>query len=199
MTTLAGVRKTLAFYITQPMVRLLARTPITPNAITWAGLLVSTGAAVLIAIGHPFVAGFVVLVGGFFDIIDGALARSTNRTTTFGAVLDSTLDRVAEAVVFIGLLVYYTDESSVTGIVVVGLVWLMGLLVSYLRARAEAVGIDCEIGLFTRTERVIILALGLLLSGFENALLIALCVIAALSFFTVIQRFRHIWRSTRTG
>jgi len=199
MTTLEGVRKNLAFYITQPVVRLLARTGITPNTVTWLGLLIAIGAGVLVGIGHPFVAGFVVLVGGFFDIIDGALARSTDRITRFGAILDSTLDRAGEAVVLLGLLVFYTREQSTTGVVVVGVVWLMSLLVSYIRARAEGMGLECEVGLFTRAERVILLALGLLLSQVGDALLIVLAIIAALSFLTVVQRLRHVWRQTKTG
>jgi CDP-diacylglycerol--glycerol-3-phosphate 3-phosphatidyltransferase len=199
MTTLEGVRKYLAFYITQPVVRLLAGTGITPNMITWLGFLIAIGAGVLVAIGHPFIAGFVVLVGGFFDIIDGALARSTDRTTRFGAILDSTLDRAGEAVVLLGILVFYTREQSTTGVVIVGLVWLMSLLVSYIRARAEGAGLECGVGLFTRAERVILLSLGLLLSQVGNALLIILAVIAALSFVTVVQRLSYVWRQTKTG
>ena len=199
MTTLAGVRKNLAFYVTRPVVHLLARTGITPNTITWLGLLIAIGAGVLVGIGHPFAAGFVVLVGGFFDIIDGALSRSTDSTSRFGAILDSTLDRAGEALVLLGLLVFYTHEQSTSGVVVVGIVWLMSLLVSYIRARAEGMGLECETGFFTRAERVILLALGLLLSQINDALLIVLTVIATLSFITVVQRLRHVWRQTKTG
>lgn len=199
MTTLEGVRRSLAFLITQPVVHLLARTGITPNTVTWLGFLIAIGAGVLAGTGHPFAAGFVVLAGGFFDIIDGALARRTNRTSRFGAILDSTLDRAGEAVVFVGILVYYTTEQSTAGVVVVGVVWLMSLLVSYIRARAEGMGLQCEVGLFTRAERIILLALGLLLSQVGDALLIILAVIAVFSFLTVIQRLRHVWRQTKTG
>lgn len=199
MTTLDGVRKSLAFYLTQPVVHLLARTGITPNTITWFGFILAVGAGVLAGIGHPFTAGFFVLTGGFFDIIDGALARRTNRASRFGAVLDSTLDRAGEAVVFIGILVYYTTEQSTAGVVVVGVVWLMSLLVSYIRARAEGMGLQCEVGLFTRAERIILLALGLLLSQVGDALLIILAVIAVFSFLTVIQRLRHVWHLIKTG
>lgn len=199
MTTLEGIRKNLAFYITKLAVHLLARTGVTPNTITWLGFLIAIGAGVLAGIGHTFVAGFVVLVGGFFDIIDGALARSTGRTSRFGAILDSTLDRASEAVVFLGLLVFYAREQSTVGVVVVGVVWLMSLLVSYIRARAEGAGLECGVGFFTRAERVILLALGLLLSQVGDALLIVLAVIAALSFLTVIQRLRYVWRQTKTG
>ena len=199
MTTLEGVRRSLAFLITQPVVHLLARTGVTPNTITWLGFLIAIGAGVLAGTGHQFAAGFVVLAGVFFDIIDGALARRTNRTSRFGAILDSTLDRAGEAVVFIGILVYYTREQSTEGVVVVGVVWLMSLLVSYIRSRAEGIGLQCEVGLFTRAERIILLAVGLLLSQIGDALLITLAVIAALSFLTVVQRLRHVWRQTKTG
>lgn len=198
MTRLSGVRKTLGYYFAEPVVRLLARTPITPNALTWCGFLVSVGAAVLIATGHLFAAGFVVLVAGLFDILDGALARRTNRTTRFGAVLDSTLDRAAEAALLIGILVMYAGEQSTSGVLVAGVVWLGSLLVSYIRARAEALGLECQVGIFTRPERVVVLALGLLLSYFDSALFIALVVIAVLSLVTAGQRVLHVWRQTKT-
>jgi CDP-diacylglycerol--glycerol-3-phosphate 3-phosphatidyltransferase len=101
--------------------------------------------------------------------------------------------------VLLGLVVYYTREQSIAGVVVVGVVWLMSLLVSYIRARAEAAGLECEVGVFTRAERVILLALGLLLGQVGDALLIILIIIAALSFITVIQRLRHVWRQVKTG
>ncbi len=199
MTRLSEARKTLAYYFTQPVVRFLAKTPVTPNSITWFGLLLAVGAAVLISMGHPFAAGFVVLIGGLFDMLDGALARITNRVTRFGAVLDSTLDRLSEATVLIGLLILYVKQQSVIGVSIVGVAWLGSLLVSYIRARAEALGIECQVGLFTRPERVVILALGLLLSQFSPALLIALAIIAVLSFATAGQRLLYVWQQTKTG
>ena len=198
MMRLSGVRKTLGYYFAEPVVQLLARTSITPNALTWFGFLVSVGAAVLIATGHLFAAGFVVLAAGLFDILDGALARRTNRTTRFGAVLDSTLDRAAEAALLIGILVMYAGEHSIRGVLVAGIAWLGSSLVSYIRARAEALGLECQVGVFTRPERVVVLVLGLLLSYFDIALLIALAVIAVLSFVTAGQRVLHVWQQTKT-
>ena len=192
MTDLTAARKNIARYFAQPVVRLLAKTPLTPDTLTCLGFLIAVAAAVLVASEHLFAAGFVVLFGGFFDMLDGALARQTNRTTRFGAVLDSTLDRLSEAVVFIGILVVYTRTQSVTGTLAVGLAWSGSLLVSYIRARAEAIGLDCQRGLFTRPERVLVLTLGLLLSQFNNALLIAMAVIAAFSFITAAQRLFHV-------
>ena len=195
---ISEVRKTVSYYFSEPVVRLLAKTSITPNSLTWSGFVVSVGAAVLIGTGHLFAAGFVVLVAGLFDIMDGALARSTNRATRFGAVLDSTLDRVAEAALFIGILAMYAAEQSVTGVLVTGVAWLGSLLVSYIRARAEALGLECQVGIFTRPERVIILVLGLLLSQFDNALVIALAIIAVLSLVTAGQRVIYVWQQTKT-
>lgn len=198
MMRISEVRRTVSYYFSEPVVRLLAKTWITPNALTWSGCVVSVGAAVLIGTGHLFAAGFVVLVAGLFDIMDGALARSTNRATRFGAVLDSTLDRVAEAALFIGILAMYAAEQSVTGVLVTGVAWLGSLLVSYIRARAEGLGLECQVGIFTRPERVIILVLGLLLSQFDNALIIALAIIAVLSLVTAGQRVLYVWRQTKT-
>lgn len=199
MMTLAGVRKTLAFHITRPLAAVLARTGVAPNAITWFGVLVAAGAASLIATGHLLAGGLLMLFAGLCDILDGALARRTGRTTAFGAVLDSTLDRLGEAAVLLGLLVFYAGRASTTGIILVGLVWTASVLVSYIRARAEAAGFDCQVGLFTRAERVVVLTLGLLLGQFGSVLLIALSVIAALSFVTVAQRLRHVRRQAAAG
>ncbi len=197
VTRLSQVGKTAAYYLTQPAVRLLARTPIAPNTVTWFGFVVAVGAGALIISGHLFAAGFVVLIAGFFDILDGALARSTNRTTRFGAVLDSTLDRLAEGVLLLSILVLYAREQSVVEVSIVGIALLGSLLVSYIRARAEALGLECQAGLFTRAGRVIVLALGLLLNQFAYVLVIALAIIAVFSFITVGQRLFYVWRQTK--
>ncbi len=197
MTKLAKARKVTSHYLTQPAVKLLARTPITPNILTWLGFWITVGAAALVITGNLFAAGLVVLVAGFFDMLDGALARTTNRVTRFGSLLDSTLDRLSEAVLLLSLLVIYTREQQVAESLLVGIALLGSLLVSYIRARIEALGIECRVGLFTRPERVIILALGLLLSQFDYVLVIALAIITFFSFFTAGQRLLYAWRQTR--
>jgi len=181
------------------VVRLLVRTRLTPNAISWFGFILALGAAVLIITEHPFAAGFVVLLAGFFDILDGALARRIKKVTPFGAVLDSTLDRLSEAVVLLAVLVFYAREPAFTPIVLACLALIGSLLVSYIRARAEGVGLKCGVGLFTRAERVVVLALGLLLSHLANALVIALAVIVAFSFFTVGQRLVYVWQQAKNS
>jgi len=175
-------------------VRVLAGTPVTPNFLSWAGFVLSLGAAALVVTGYPLYAGIVVLVAGFFDILDGALARLTQRVTPFGAVLDATLDRLSEGVILLAVLAVYALQPSLLGVLLTGAVLISSQLVSYIRARAEAQGLECKVGIFTRAERVVILALGLLLSYFTPALLIALAVMVVFSLVTLIQRVVYVWR-----
>ncbi|MBA7694149.1 Phosphatidylinositol phosphate synthase [subsurface metagenome] len=207
MAKLFEVRKTLAYYLARPAVLLLARTPITPGIISWSGFMLAIGATALIITGHLFAAGFVVLISGFFDILDGALARYIKQATPFGAVLDSTLDRLSEALLLVGVLAAFllTQESSALFVLVskgwailfVCLALPCSLIVSYIRARAETQGLECQVGLFTRTERVIVLALGLLLSQVGGALVITLAIIVVFSFFTIVQRLLYIRQQTK--
>ncbi len=188
-------RKSIAVVVTKPIVTLLAKTGVTPNMVTWFGFILILGAAVLVGMGHPFAAGCVMLASGFFDIIDGALARGTNQVTRFGAVLDSTLDRVSEAVILLGISAFYLFKpvEHVEWIVLlIGVAILGSFLVSYVRARAEGIGLDCQVGIFTRTERVIILALGLLFSGINLVLIIVIAIIAVMSLVTVVQRMTYV-------
>jgi CDP-diacylglycerol--glycerol-3-phosphate 3-phosphatidyltransferase len=174
---------------------MLAKTGVTPNMVTWFGLILILAAAVIAGMGYPVAAGCVVLVSGFFDIIDGALARGTNQVTRFGAVLDSTLDRVSEAVILLGIAAFYLFNPIAHFeliVLLIGVAILGSFLVSYVRARAEGIGLDCQVGIFTRTERVIILALGLLFSGIDMLLVVVLAIIAVMSFVTVVQRMAHV-------
>lgn len=196
MTGLSEFRKTAGNRLTRLIVQLLAKTPVSPDVITWTGFILTLGAAALIITEHLFAAGFVVLIAGFFDMLDGALARITNKVTRFGGILDSTLDRLSEAVLLLGILVVYAREQSMLGIIFVGLTLISSLLVSYIKARAEALGLECEVGLFTRPERVVVLAIGLLLSQIDYALIVVLGIIMVFSFFTVGQRLLHVWRQT---
>ncbi len=198
MGKLQVLRKALQAYITQPIVSVLAKTHVTPNMVTWFGTLFIFLAAGLAATGHLFAAGWVVLFSGFFDIIDGALARSTNQVTLFGGVLDSTLDRLSEAVILIGIMAYYLSNPPVYHewiIILIGVTMIASFLVSYIRSRAEAAHIDCQVGIFTRAERVVILALGLIINHVD----IILAIIAVLSIVTVIQRLVHVYRRANKG
>jgi CDP-diacylglycerol--glycerol-3-phosphate 3-phosphatidyltransferase len=175
----------------------LARTGLSPNTLSWIGFVLALGAAALIITGHLLAAGLVVLVAGFFDILDGALARRIKKVTPFGGVLDSALDRLSEAAVLLAILVLYAQEAAFTPIILVCLALIGSLLVSYVRARAEGAGLECRVGLFTRGERVVVLALGLLLSQFDYALVIALAIIVVFSFVTVVQRLVYAWQQAK--
>ena len=194
---MTNTRHRLARAITGPIVGALSRSKITPNALTIANLALNIVAAYVIATGHFLVGGALVLIAGLFDLLDGALARLTKRTTKFGAVLDSVADRIAEAVVLCGLLIWYIAQEAslemVTGLILAVLIG--SFLVSYIRARAEGLGWQCQVGLFTRAERVIVLAIGLLL----NQIFIALCVLVVFVYVTVVQRMVHLWKQERTG
>jgi CDP-diacylglycerol--glycerol-3-phosphate 3-phosphatidyltransferase len=190
---LQRLRRTLAGYFARPIVPFLSRTPVTPSALTWAGFALAAAAAALIALGHLLASGFVVLFAGLFDTLDGALARSTNRVTRLGAIMDSTLDRLADGVLLLGVLVLLAREGSIMGAALAGAALIASFMVSYIRARAEAAGLESTVGLFTRPERVIVLALGLLLGGLE----IALAIIVVLSLVTAGQRLIHVWRQAK--
>lgn len=193
----AITRKTIASSISGPVVRLLSRTPLTPNIVTWIGFVITLAAGALVVTEHLLAAGIVVLVAGLFDMLDGALARLTNKVTRFGAILDSTLDRVSEAVLLVSLLVIFVRGQEFKECMLVGAALVGSLLVSYTRARMEGLGIECKAGLFTRPERVIVLALGLLLSRFDPALIVALSVITFFSWYTVVERMVYAWRKLK--
>lgn len=205
MASLVRVRKTLAYHLTESPARLLARTPVTPNTLSWLGFVLAAGAAALIARGYLLAAGFVFLGAGYLDILDGALARLTGRSTRFGAILDATLDRASEAVMLFGVLVWFllsgeqpllfTTLGREWSVAVVFLTLPGSMLVSYIRARAEANGLECQSGFFTRGERVAVLVLGLWL----NQMVIALSIIAVLSYITAGQRLLRVWQQTRGG
>jgi CDP-diacylglycerol--glycerol-3-phosphate 3-phosphatidyltransferase len=184
------------------MVLLLARTSVTPNMVSWCGFIIVLAAAALVALGYPFAAGWMLLLSGLFDILDGSLARITHQVTRFGGVLDSTLDRISEAAMLLGVMAFFIFHSGsdlVPWIVLlIGVTLLFSLMVSYVRSRAEAAGLDCQVGIFTRAERVIILALGLLI-GINLSLIIVLVIIALLSIATVIQRLVYVYQRTRNS
>ena len=196
---LTNIRHTLARYLTEPAVRILAKTRLSPNALTILGFALSVAIAWILALGHLFLGGFLVLFSGWFDLIDGALARATGRTTRFGALLDSALDRLGEAALLFGLLFYYLRQDAFQESLLLFAVLVGSVMVSYVRARAEGLGLESQVGLFTRPERVVLLALGLILSPLEPALLIVLWLLAVGTNLTALQRLFHAWRRTKKG
>jgi len=181
--------------ITDPIVFLLAKAHITPNALTLLGVLGSAGAAALLARGQFLAGGIVVLAAGALDILDGALARATGQVTRFGAVFDSVMDRVSEAAILFGLLYYYTDRDAREESLLIFAALAGSMLVSYIRARGEILGIPIREGLFTRAERVIIIGVGSMIDQVR----IALWILAVLANLTALQRLFLVWRKTRKG
>jgi len=177
-----------------PLGRIVARTGLTPNAITVIGLFLNIGVAAVIASGNLALGGFLVLVAGGFDALDGAVARSTGQTSQFGSFLDSTLDRYSEAVVFAGLLIYLTREDAGTiPILLVYATIVNSLLISYARSKSESIGVSGDVGFAQRLERILILAFFLLISQ----PVWGLWVLAVLTQITALHRILHVWRATR--
>jgi CDP-diacylglycerol--glycerol-3-phosphate 3-phosphatidyltransferase len=173
--------------------------------LTIIGLLLSILTAIVIAQGFLFTGGLLVLFAGIFDMFDGAMARARNAETTFGAFLDSTLDRYSEGIILLGLLLYTLQHPDLRAplwpapyeqwwmIIFIYTALLGSLMVSYTKARAEGLGIECKTGLLARPERVILLAIGLL----SNTGIWALALLAVFSNITAVERVVSVWRTTR--
>lgn len=174
----------------RPFVEALRRLGVSPNSVTISGIVITIVAAWLASEGRLLTSGLVLAAASLLDLLDGALARATGKTTKFGAILDSTGDRISEAAMLAGLALWFSHEGNAAAIVVSYIALIASFLVSYIRARGEAMGFDCTVGLCTRPERVIVLALGLL-TGF---VFVAVCVIAFCASVTVVQRLLHLQR-----
>jgi len=186
-----GVRLRRAF---EPLTRTLQRLHITPNQITVAGTLLNVAAALLVAFDLYIAAGIVFLVAGCFDMLDGALARLGKMVTPFGAFLDSTLDRVSEGVMLAAIAYRFALDEQSIDVALVVLALLGSMLVSYTRARAEALGLECKVGIMSRPERIVLIALGLF---FSVLLPYMIYILVALTAFTVVQRVVHTHRQLR--
>jgi CDP-diacylglycerol--glycerol-3-phosphate 3-phosphatidyltransferase len=177
-----------------PLGRFVARSGVTPNTITVVGLLLNIGVAAVIASGNLVLGGVFVLMAGAFDALDGAVARATGKTSQFGSFLDSTLDRYSEAVVYAGVLIYLTRTDAGTIPVLLTYATIVGsLMISYTRSKAEAIGIRGDVGFAQRLERVVILALALLISQ----PVWGLWVLAIITHLTALHRILHVWWTTR--
>src|SRR5947209_13053316 len=176
----------------------LGRLPVTPNQITVVGTALTFVAAVLAASGHLLLGGIVLAFAGTFDILDGALARSTGRSYPYGAFLDSTLDRYSEGAMYLGLIAYFVGAGGPLErwLVLATVTALAGsFLVSYVRARAQSLGFTCETGLFARPERVVMTVIGLIFGGVVLAAVVFL--LAILTNLTALQRIREVWLQGR--
>lgn len=188
-----AVRGTLA-----PVVRLAMALHLTPNTITVIGLGITVVASALVAADWLLVGAALLTAGSLLDAVDGALARAQGGGTPFGSFLDSTLDRAGEAIVYAGIAVWMLSTLADPILPVTAVFIALGgsFLVSYARARAEAIGISAAIGLAPRTERLVLVIAGIALAGlgFTPILVAILVLVAVLTVVTVIQRIWHVWR-----
>jgi CDP-diacylglycerol--glycerol-3-phosphate 3-phosphatidyltransferase len=178
----------------QPLAVGLARAGIQANWLTYAGFLLNVVVAYVVAQGWLGIAGAAFLLVNALDFLDGAVARAAGTAGAFGAFLDSVLDRYSEAVVFVGLIVWYARADDTFGVVVSALALAGSFMVSYCRARAEGLGLDCEVGLLQRPERIVVLGIGLMLAEitYPVVLLGVLIVLAVMTNVTALQRMRHV-------
>jgi len=191
---------------TQEMFRnRLIESRLTPNAISLTGFALNLAAAALVVNRMFFLAGVAFIVGSIMDTLDGRYSRMSGKGTQFGAFLDSTLDRLEEGIVLTAVGAYFASRHDQLAVAAVVAAVLFSLMVSYTRARAEALGVQCKVGLATRPVRVVILSIGLVFArgaslGHFELLTPAVYVLAALSLVTVCQRIWHVRRElTKPG
>jgi CDP-diacylglycerol--glycerol-3-phosphate 3-phosphatidyltransferase len=183
---------------TQQIVRSrLIESRLTPNAISLTGFALNLAAAGLVVGRMFFLAGVAFIVGSIMDTLDGRYSRMSGKGTQFGAFLDSTLDRLEEGIVLTAVAAYFASQHDQLAVAAVVAAVLFSLMVSYTRARAEALGVQCKVGLATRPVRVVILSIGLVFArgaslGHFELLKPAVYVLAALSLVTVCQRIWHV-------
>jgi len=203
MKTLESLRGAV-YAIINPVTDWLVRRRVHPNMLTTLGFIVTMSSAFFYHSRHIRIAGFLILLGGFFDIIDGRVARLSGMGSKFGAFYDSTLDRISEIAVFFGILSLYNSYRQVLGDV--GMIYLTmlamagSLMVSYTRGRAEALGLDCRVGLMPRAERVVLIgASSLFFGGMWNglALKVVIFLLAVLTNLTAFQRIVWVWQHAR--
>jgi CDP-diacylglycerol--glycerol-3-phosphate 3-phosphatidyltransferase len=192
------------FYsLVNPIGNILESVRIHPHAVTVTGLLFSVMSGVLFWKGHLVLAGLALILSGVCDVLDGRLARNTQRMTPFGAIFDSTVDRYSEIAVFLGIMAFF-DNIVISALVILAIAG--SLLTSYARARAEGLGIECKIGLMQRPERITFVAAAAILGppfdslfGTERLLMkAAILAIAILANITVIQRVVHVRKNLRS-
>lgn len=190
--------------VLRPIIDALVRGRVHPNLLSTVGFLVTLSSAFAFHSHHVRTAGALILAGGIFDLFDGRVARATGLASSFGAFYDSTLDRISEIAVYLGILSLYNDYRLVLGdvgmIYAVMLAMAGSLMISYTRARAEGLGMDCKVGLMQRGERVIFIGLAALFFGEGSnglALRVVIVALAALTNLTAIQRIIWVYQHTR--
>jgi CDP-diacylglycerol--glycerol-3-phosphate 3-phosphatidyltransferase len=188
---------------TAPLVRALLRSRVSPNALTTAGAALILAASVAFGFGQIRLGGLLLLLSGLLDTLDGQVARQGAQTSAFGAFYDSTLDRIGDGTTLIGIAAFLLSAPDVRWRNAMVLCCMAGilaaLLVSYMRARAEGLGLECKVGIVQRAERIIGLGLPTLIFGAGSGALVLsgmVVLLTILSFITVGQRFAHVYRAT---
>jgi CDP-diacylglycerol--glycerol-3-phosphate 3-phosphatidyltransferase len=176
-----------------PIATFFMRLGLRPNTVTLIGLAGTIGVAVLIVFGHMTWAGILLLIMGPVDAMDGALARMRNEASDWGAFVDAVTDRYSELFLFLGFLLYYMLQANATGVILAYLAAAGSVLVSYVKARADASKLDANVGLLTRVERYLVLIPGLIF----NLPMAALIIISILANFTALQRILRVRRDAR--
>jgi CDP-diacylglycerol--glycerol-3-phosphate 3-phosphatidyltransferase len=182
-------------WLLDKIVGALAATGINPNVLTFIGLVVNFWAAALFATGRFKTGAMVIFFAGFLDMLDGQVARRTNRVTAFGAFYDSTLDRYSDMALYLGLLVYYAVNGRTSYVILAAVATAGSVMVSYARARAESLIPLCKVGFMERPERMVLLIIG----GLFDRMAAVLWVISVVSTLTVIHRIVFTWQETRAG
>lgn len=196
-----------AIRILNAMVRGLALAGVHPNILTAIGVVINVGCGVLFGLGEFFWAGIVLIVANVFDMLDGNVARLTGNVTKFGGFLDSSLDRLSDMVVFIGIMIFYAGNSpqhSLMHVALAGVAMMASVMVSYTTARSEGLGVKANVGFLQRPERVVLLIIGALStwnwasdSFWANRMPQVLWVLAVGSVWTLIHRMYYIWKEFR--
>src|ERR1700741_1322287 len=189
--------------IIDAMVRWLAHGHINPNILTSVGVAINVGSGLLFGFGRFFWAGIVLIIANLFDMLDGQVARLSGRVTSFGGFLDSSLDRLSDMVVFVGLMVFYArdlESHSTLNVFLAGAGLMGSVMVSYASARAESLIPKCDVGFLRRPERVVLFIIGALSTHpgstnfFANRMPAVLWVLAVGSYWTFAHRMYHTWR-----
>jgi len=191
--------KNLYVRIITPVIDFLIKRRLNPNHFTTIGLVLSIIAAYFFGIGLLRAAGIIMIISGTFDIIDGRVARASNRVTRFGALYDSTLDRYGEVTIFFGLAYYFVnnpwavDGINLSLITTIAVCVALGgsVMTSYVRARAEGLGLECKVGVMQRPERIVLIAFGAIFH--KVTLVIAIIIVAIFANITALQRLYHVW------
>lgn len=178
-----------------PPARLFGRLGLGPTVFTFLGLALGIGAGAAFALGRLRTGALLVLGAGLTDMLDGAVARANNRATTFGAFIDSVVDRYSEAAYLIGLVYFYAAAGDKLMAILTVVVLAGSVFVSYTKARAESLVAKCDVGIMERPERMILLAVGYLVGG--RGALVAMALLAVFSHVTAIQRIVYTWRQLR--